>query len=172
MASEESEIAIRGIDLLSFEATTADIMQLNLSSGESVVRGDICLASNEIHSRSVRIIKITDESQQTCGYLHSFPETLYTPTVAKNYRELVALSLSNPRLNRPGAVLNGQNGLSRASDSYNLFDHKTFKRKPWCLLNIMLVEWKGNDAERVTIGKIHIDAWNKLKTQRKGIRLV
>jgi hypothetical protein len=50
MASKESEIAIRGIDLLSFEATTADLMQLNLSSRESVVRGDICLASNETHS--------------------------------------------------------------------------------------------------------------------------
>jgi hypothetical protein len=171
MASEESEIAIRGIDLLSFEATTADIMQLNLSSGESVVRGDICLASNETHSRSVRTIKITDESQQTCGYLHSFPETLYPLTMAKKYRELVALSLSSPilRISRPGAVLNG---LSQARNDYNLFDHKTFKRKPWCLLNIMLVEWKGNDAERITIGKIHIDAWNKLKTQRKGIRLV
>jgi hypothetical protein len=172
MASEESEIAITGIDLLSFEAITADIMQLNLSSRESVVRGDICLASNETHSRSVRIIKITDENQKTCGYLHSFPDTLCPPSMAKNYRELVALSLSNSvsSRNQPGAMLNG---LSHASDSYNhLFDHKTFQRKPWCLLNIMLVEWKGSDAERVTIGKIHIDAWNKLKTQRKGIRLV
>jgi hypothetical protein len=172
MASEESEIAIRGIDLLSFEATTADLMQLNLSSRESVVRGDICLASNETHSRSVRIIQITDENQKTCGYLHSFPETLCPPSMAKKYRELVALSLSNSdsRRHRPGARLNG---LSHASDNYtHLFDHKTFRRKPWCLLNIMLVERKGSDAERVSIGKIHIDAWNKLKTQRKGIRLV
>jgi len=172
IASGESEKATKGIDLLSFEATTADIVQLNLSSVESVVRGDICLASNETHSRSVRIFKIMDANQQACGYLHSFPGTLSPPTMAQNHLELVALSLSKPGLtrHRPGALLSG---MSIESDNYSiLFDHKTFKRKSWCLLNIMLVEWKGSEAERVTIGQIHTDAWNTLKTQRKRIRRV
>ncbi|KAF4632886.1 hypothetical protein G7Y89_g5224 [Cudoniella acicularis] len=172
IASGESEKAAKGIDLLSFEATTADIVQLKISSGGSVVRGDICLALNETHSRSVRIFEIMDANQQTCGYLHSFPETLPPPTRAQNHRELVALSLSEPvsTRNQPRAIWAGR---SIESDNYSiLFDHRTFKRESWCLLNIMLVEWKGSEAERVTIGQIHIDAWNKLKTQRKRIRLV
>jgi hypothetical protein len=148
-------------------------VQLNLSLGESVVRGDICLASNETHSRSVRIFKIIYTNQQTCGYLHSFPGTLSPPTRAQNHRELVALSLSEPGSTHNRAPRVFFRGTSTESDNYSiLFDHKTFKRKPWCLLNIMLVEWKGSEAERVTIGQIHIDAWNTLKIQRKRIRLV
>jgi hypothetical protein len=172
IASRESGKATKGIDLLSFEATTADIVQLNLSSGESVVRGDIFLASSETHSRSVRVCKIMNANQQTCGYLHSFPGTLSPPTRAQNHRELVALSLSrlDSTLRRPGAIFNG---MSTDNDNYSiLFDYKVFKRKTWCLLNIMLIEWKGSEAERVTIGQIHIDAWNTLETQRKRIRLV
>ncbi len=87
-----------------------------------------------------------------------FLRTLSLPPKAGSYRELVALSLSDP-VWRP--------------DHYDIvFDHKAFERKPWCWLNIMLVEWKGSEAERVTIGKIHIDAWNSLGTQRKPIRLI
>lgn len=159
IASGESEITRRGIDLLSFEATNENITQLNLSSGESMwMWGNICLASNETRSRSVRLSKITDTNQKICGYLHYFPRMLSIPTRAPNYRELVALSLSMP-----------------VSEIYNysiLFDHKVSKRKEWCLLNIMLVEWKGSEAERVTIGKIYIDAWDSLETQRKLIRLI
>jgi hypothetical protein len=167
IASGESEKATKGIDLLSFEATTADIVQLNLSSGESVVRGDIFLASGGTHSRSVRIFKIVDPKQQTCGYLHSFPGTLFPPTRTQNQQELIALSRSQyPDLRiRAGneAVCHRS---SKAKDNYSiLFDHQTFKKKPWCLLNIMLVEWKGSEAERITIGQIHIDAWDRLKCQ-------
>ncbi|KAH8757798.1 heterokaryon incompatibility protein-domain-containing protein [Hyaloscypha finlandica] len=171
IASGEPEKATKGIELLSFEATTADIAQINLSSRESVVRGDICGPSNETHSRSVRIFKIMDANQQTCGYLHSFPGTLISPASAQNHRELVALSLSELGETRnPLALIRGR---SMESDNYSiLFDHTTFKRKSWCLLNIMLVEWKGSEAERVTIGQIHIDAWNTLSAQRKCIRLI
>jgi Heterokaryon incompatibility protein (HET) len=172
IAKVEFENATKGLDLLSFEAITADIMQLDLSSEESVVRGDICRNSNETHSRSIRIFKIMDANQQRCGYLHSFPGTPSPPPQAQTYRELVALSVSqlDSTRSRPMAVLGGS---SIESDNYSiLFDRKTFKRKPWCLLNIMLVEWKGSEAERVTIGQIHIDAWDTLETQRKRIRLI
>jgi len=147
-------------------------VQLNLSSGESVVRGDIILASSGTHSRSVRIFKIVDATQRTCGYLHYFPGTLSPPTWTQNRRELVGLSQSQypDSKGRPEAVYKGSSG---KIDNYSiLFDHKTFEQRPWCLLNVMLVEWKGSETERVTIGQIHKDAWDNLKTQRKRITLV
>lgn len=38
-------------------------------------------------------------------------------------------------------------------------------------MNIMLVEWKGEYAERVAIGQIHENAWERSNPQRKFIRL-
>jgi hypothetical protein len=174
IASGESEKATKGIDLLSFEAITADIVQLNISSGEFVVRGDTFLASGGTHSRSVRIFKIVDAKQRTCGYLHSFPGRLSPPTRTQNHRELIALSQSQyPDTRSWDRVEAVHERSSRDKDNYSfLFDHNTFKRTRWCLLNIMLVEWKGSETERVTIGQIHIDAWDSLKTQRKRITLV
>jgi hypothetical protein len=178
-SSGESQQAKKGIDLLCFEATTADIMQLSLSSADSIVRGDVLLGSRGIHSRSVRIFHLVDANQQICGYLHSFPARPSSSTMGHHHQELVALSLSqypdeatsiiNARALYPG---------SRERDNYSiLFDHNSFKREiipegSWCLLNILLVEWKGSEAERVTIGQIHKDAWERLQTQRKLIRLI
>lgn len=39
-------------------------------------------------------------------------------------------------------------------------------------MNIMLVEWKGECAERVAIGQIHVNAWKKLGSERKLVLLV
>jgi hypothetical protein len=96
-----------------------------------------------------------------------------------HHQELVALSLSQfpdkaILIINGGALYPG----SRERDNHSiLFDHNSFKREifpgdSWCLLNIMLVEWKGSEAERVTIGQIYKDAWERLQTQRKLIRLV
>jgi hypothetical protein len=183
IASGESKQATKGIDILSFEANTANIMQLNLSSADSVVRGDVLLGSRGIHSRSVRICHLVDTNQQICGYLHSYPSMPFSSTRAQNHRELVALSLSQYP-GRTTSIINdrafypGKPG-SRERDNYSiLFDHDSFMGEifppgsSWCLLNIMLVEWKGSEAERVTIGQIHKDAWARLQTQRKLIRLI
>jgi hypothetical protein len=178
IASGESEKETKGKDILSFEATTVDLVQLNISSGEYVVRGDIYLDTTGAHSRSIRIFKIMDACQKTCGYLHYFPGP-FAPSRAQNHRELVALSLSepsSPRMGRARPIARTPalfGGKSNASDTCGIpFDKLAFKQGSWCLLNIMLVEWRGSEAERVTIGKIHLDAWEKLKTRRRLIRLV
>lgn len=43
--------------------------------------------------------------------------------------------------------------------------------KPWCLYNIMLVEWKHGVAYRLGVGKVHIDAWAQARPQKKIIVL-
>jgi hypothetical protein len=90
---------------------------------------------------------------------------LLASTGAENHRELVALSRSQyPSVTtRPIVLFQGH---STVAENYGiLFDHKHFQQKSWCLLNIMLIEWTGSEAERVTIGQMHIDAWSRLKTQ-------
>ena len=44
-------------------------------------------------------------------------------------------------------------------------------QKPWCLYNVLLVEWKGEVAERVGVGAVHIDAWAQAKPKRRVITL-
>jgi hypothetical protein len=53
----------------------------------------------------------------------------------------------------------------------SLFDTRKFQAKPWCLLNVMLIEWKGESAERLAIAQIHEDAWAKAGAAKKKIVL-
>ncbi len=41
-----------------------------------------------------------------------------------------------------------------------------------CVLNIMLIRWRGAFAERITIGKMHESAWIETSPKRKLIKLV
>lgn len=43
----------------------------------------------------------------------------------------------------------------------DVFDPRYFQLKPGWDLNVMLVRWMRNSAERVAIGHIHMDAWNE-----------
>lgn len=38
-------------------------------------------------------------------------------------------------------------------------------------LNIMLIQWKGDVAERVAVAQLHVQAWPKSREERKYIRL-
>ncbi|KAI1450488.1 HET-domain-containing protein [Annulohypoxylon stygium] len=56
--------------------------------------------------------------------------------------------------------------VSRAEDilptrdpEVTFFDTKFFEYRPWCFLNVMLIEPLGNTARRLGVGTIHEDAW-------------
>ena len=52
------------------------------------------------------------------------------------------------------------------------FDQQRYDaEKPWCVYNIMLVEWKGEVAYRLGVGRMHIDAWAQANPKRKQIVL-
>jgi hypothetical protein len=51
------------------------------------------------------------------------------------------------------------------------FDAKYFKDGPWKMLNVMIIRWHGDYAERVAIARIHEDAWLQLSPVRKDIVL-
>lgn len=54
----------------------------------------------------------------------------------------------------------------------DIFHPRYYQHKPEWALNVMLVKWKGNSAERVAIGQIHVDAWNEAPTVLKAIVLI
>ncbi|KAI0899950.1 HET-domain-containing protein [Annulohypoxylon nitens] len=41
----------------------------------------------------------------------------------------------------------------------SLFDANLFECRPWCFLNVMMIEPLGNTARRLGVGTIHEDAW-------------
>lgn len=53
------------------------------------------------------------------------------------------------------------------------FDEEVFEQGEWKVLNVMLIRWDeaSGQAERVAVGRIHEDAWNKLGPVRKDIVL-
>lgn len=53
------------------------------------------------------------------------------------------------------------------------FDEEVFEQGEWKVLNVMLIRWDEarGQAERVAVGRIHEDAWNKLGPVRKDIVL-
>lgn len=53
------------------------------------------------------------------------------------------------------------------------FDEEVFEAGEWKVLNVMLIRWdeQRGQAERVTVGRMHEDAWMKLGPLRKDIVL-
>ncbi|KAI4190017.1 MAG: hypothetical protein L6R41_001072 [Letrouitia leprolyta] len=59
----------------------------------------------------------------------------------------------------------------KANDSSGC-DQRCFDtKKPWCLYNVMLVEWVGEVAYRVGVGTVHIDAWARARPRKRVIEL-
>ena len=53
-----------------------------------------------------------------------------------------------------------------------LFDETRYNKRPWCLLNVMLLKWVGEFAERIAVGVMHEDAWKASAPRAKFVRLI
>ena len=52
------------------------------------------------------------------------------------------------------------------------FDQYIFDAtKPWCMFNVMLVEWEGEVAYRLGVGRVHLDAWAQAHPKLKVVKL-
>ncbi|OCL03431.1 HET-domain-containing protein [Glonium stellatum] len=52
------------------------------------------------------------------------------------------------------------------------FDRHIFENRVWCLVNVMIIKRDGDYAERVALGVIHEDAWNKACPESKVFRII
>jgi len=51
------------------------------------------------------------------------------------------------------------------------FDENVFTPGPWKVLNVILIKWVGDHAERVAVARIHEDAWLRQNPTKKDIIL-
>jgi hypothetical protein len=52
------------------------------------------------------------------------------------------------------------------------FDTRAYDvKRPWCLFNVMMIQWKGDIAYRSAIGRIHVDAFLYANAAEKMITL-
>jgi hypothetical protein len=57
------------------------------------------------------------------------------------------------------------------SATFNV-DAYIFPVEEWCALNILLVRWNGDAAERVGVGVLHREAWMRAARESKFVKLV
>ncbi|KAI4231922.1 MAG: hypothetical protein L6R40_007577 [Gallowayella cf. fulva] len=65
----------------------------------------------------------------------------------------------------------GRPDVETANDSSACDQRRFDTEKPWCLYNVMLVEWVDLIAYRVGVGTVHIDAWARAKPRKTVITL-
>ncbi|KAI1460254.1 HET-domain-containing protein [Annulohypoxylon moriforme] len=51
------------------------------------------------------------------------------------------------------------------------FDTNLFEHRPWCFLNVMMVEGLGNTARRLAVGMVHEDAWIQENAAKMLVKL-
>ena len=61
--------------------------------------------------------------------------------------------------------------VQKANDSSACDPRRFDTQKPWCLYNVMLVEWIDEVAYRLGVGTVHIDAWVQAKPRKTIITL-
>ncbi|KAF2739703.1 hypothetical protein EJ04DRAFT_519355 [Polyplosphaeria fusca] len=120
-------------------------------------------------------------NKNTCGILMDFEERLFKPHYAGEY-EFVLISRNRyheaskqpnaptiPTYHPPGTpIWNGERFLWLQQ----IWEHdEVYPEGPWKMLNVMLIRWHGDYAERVAVGKIHEDEWQKHKPTRRNIVL-
>ncbi|KAI4198196.1 MAG: hypothetical protein LQ350_005432 [Teloschistes chrysophthalmus] len=61
--------------------------------------------------------------------------------------------------------------MKTSSNAYACDPRRFDLTKPWCLYNIMFVEWKEGVAYRIGVGQMHIDAWAQANPKTKNVVL-
>ena len=147
------------LDMLYFQAFVA-----SLSSFKSIY--------NEVKAKfhdNLTFTSLNDIYSQRCGLL--FASNLSSNTRKADVRHCEFILLS--RYHRSAKDFFDTEPASKPfTPRYHIIcDSGIFPFSPWCLLNVMLIEWKGDWAERLAIGLIHEDAWGSARPVKKHIML-
>ncbi|KAF2001942.1 hypothetical protein P154DRAFT_432152 [Amniculicola lignicola CBS 123094] len=125
---------------------------------------------------------LMDEKEQHCGVIMDYEESISAPSstgpfefvlLSRNIRRAPATQTRRPvieTIHPPGTpIWDGE----RFAWDQEVVDHDEdiFPSGPWKMLNVMLIKWVGDSAERVAIARIHEDAWLQRNPTRKEIVL-
>ena len=132
-------------------------------------------------SKEIPCSQLVNDKAQQCGVIMDFESTISEPSSTGPY-EFVLLSRSlrrepessrkpaNSIMHPPGTpIWDGERFVW--NEEIVEHDEEAFEAGPWKMLNVMLIRWVGEYAERVAIAKIHEDAWNARSPARKEIVL-
>jgi hypothetical protein len=132
--------------------------------------------------KQISCSSLFNEENKHCGVIMDFESSISKPSSIGPY-EMILLSRSvrrehspetwRPALNTmhpPGTpIWDGERFVW--DELVEDFDAKHFEDGPWKMLNVMIIRWHGDYAERVAIARIHEDACLELKPVRKDIVL-
>lgn len=126
--------------------------------------------------------RLITEKEQHCGVIMDFESTISQPSSTGPY-ELVLLSRNlrrepdtetrRPRTNTmhpPGTPIWNGEGFVWDAEVVDC-DDSIYETGPWKMMNVMLIRWDGDFAERVAIVRIHEDEWTKRCPAKKDIVL-
>jgi hypothetical protein len=136
----------------------------------------------EHQGKEIPCSTLLNPENKQCGVIMDFESSFSEPSSTGPY-EIVLLSrnvrrehsLDNRRpasniMHPPGTpIWDGERFVW--DEVVHDFDEKHFADGPWKMLNVMIIRWHGDYAERVAIARIHEDAWLKLDPVRKDIVL-
>lgn len=128
--------------------------------------------------------QLLDEKEQQCGVIMDFESVISEPSPIPGTYEFVALSrnfrrsdpvphsrrAANPTVHPMGTpIWDGERFVWNKVVAD--FDETMFKDGPWKMINVMLIKWVGEHAERIAIARIHEHAWQAKQPARKDIVL-
>ncbi|KAF3009218.1 hypothetical protein E8E14_008061 [Neopestalotiopsis sp. 37M] len=170
---------------LIFEAKTIDteaygvseprLKQTNLRNDE-VAGGAKTRADLRRHYKfSVWIYDVND---QHCGTLHSCDVASKKKLDEKTHRhDLIMLSRCTQGQVTAACVQKNQNSLPLEYPSDREYYEEIFDTRHYCYknewaINVMLVRWEDGFAERVSVGQMHVDAWDESLQKSTVVTLI
>jgi hypothetical protein len=140
--------------------------------------------SEQLHyqDKEIPVCELLDDKNQHCGVIMDRHASISSPSSDGPF-EFVLLSRnlrreapshtrrsSNPTIHPPGTPI--WDGERFVWDEVVVdFNDEVFADGEWKMMNVMLIKWVGEHAERVAIARIHEDAWNAQNPVRKEIVL-
>lgn len=126
--------------------------------------------------------QLLDSNHNHCGVIMAFEAAISAPSstgpfefvlLSRNLRREPAQQTRRPvvpSMHPPGTPI--WDGERFVWDQEVVeFDESKFEQGPWKMLNVMLIKWVGEYAERVAVARIHEDAWAEMGPQRTDVVL-
>ena len=152
-----------------------DVMPYSLSDNPAVRRGQDILHfwAQTVESHHFKLsrhlsppLQIWNAEGIHCGILFDHPGLDYNYVSGTSEFVLLSRTKRPTETNTRGIEI--VNGMGQYE---TIFDHRKFEQRPWCLMNVMLVQWKEDYAERISLGQIHEDVWAMESPRKKYIML-
>lgn len=163
--------------------TDATIESDTLRFAASTISAD-GFTADQLHyqNREIPCSQLLNDKDQHCGVIMDYESTISQPSSTGPF-EFVLLSRNlrrehSERTRRPSLPLMHPPGTPIWDGEHFVwdeevadFDDDLFQPGPWKMLNVMLIKWVGEHAERVAIARIHEDEWMQRGPVRKEIVL-